>query len=347
MNLEQPSNNIKPNEGPVEYAPEGNPLTEKLSRIYEVVEKKYGIKCPPLTWNIFFGHHQSKKDFEDFIATADNPDIFVMENAGWHQGALELYRKISNGEETPEKIDELFDEKSFTNEFSRAFADWVYQKKLPIVSLEADDKKTLQKISNIDWELMKFNHKFDDTPYYEAVSEYSAIIKEYALAQVEREEEIMDNIPDKIGELLQTNQALQEKENLKIKMFYGAFHTALSHQLIADGQYVSREFQKNIMPHDPFLQLQRYYRFNKTPPPELEEKVLFLELTIHDKIQDRLLPTEEAKKRQIDAHVQRELRRRILAAMSIEDMRHYYEMRKSATPEEKFKYINSFLEKNK
>ncbi len=129
-------------------------------------------------------------------------------------------------------------------------------------------------------------------------------------------------------------------------MFYGAFHTALSHQLANDGEKTFREFQKNIMPFDVSNQMLRYYRFSKTPPLELEEKALFLELIIHDRVQEKLLPAEERNK-QVDAHVWMELRRKILDAMTVEDMRRYYELRKSATPEERFNYVNSFLEKNK
>lgn len=350
MNPEQPlNNNIPENKPEVEQTPD-LPLEEKLTGIQQAIEKKYGIKCPPLTWDIFFGHHQTKEDFEDFIATADNPDVFVMENAGWLEGAEALYQQISNGQAEPERMDDLFDDKSSQNDFSRAFADWIYEKKLPVISMEADDKKKIKEISNIHWKFIKFNKKLDDikidTDYHEAVAEYSALLKEWASAEEEREKEILDYIPDKMAELLQTNPELRDKDDLKIKMFYGSFHTALSHELSAAGQNISREFQKDIMPFDLSIQALRYYRFGKTPPPELEEKVLFLDLISHDEVQHKLLPPEEADKPeiQIDTRVWLELRRKILDAISIEDMRQYYEMRRSATPEERFEYVKKILE---
>lgn len=350
MHPEQATQNNLPEESESEASPE-EVLTEKLTDIQKAVEQKFGLKCPPLTWDIFFGHHNTTQDFEEFIASADNPDVFVMENAGWLEGTLELYRKISAGEEPPEKMDKFFG--AHRNDFSMAFADWIYGKKLPVVSLETTNEKNTKKISDIHQKFTRFVKKLDDVKndvdYQQAVSGHSALFQEWALAETVRENEIIDNIPERIAELLQTNPKLQEKDNLKIKMFYGSFHTTLSHQLSDGGENVSREFQQENMPYDVSVQALRYYRFGKTLPPDLEEKILFLELINHDEIQNKFLPPEEIDKppTQVDVRIFLDLRRKILAAMSIGDIKHYYELRKNASPEERLAYVKSFLEKNK
>lgn len=352
MNPEQPINNPPENELGPDITPE-DPLAEKLTGIQQAVEQKFGIKCPPLTWNIFFGHHNTKQDFEEFIATVDNPDVLVMENAGWYNEAAELYNKISRGEAEPKVITQLFQEKHNTNDFSAAFAEWLHNKNIPIVSVEGDGDAHLQELRSIDIKYNKFIKNLDDreqiVDYQQALEKYSAFSQEWALAQKEREEEIVDNIPDRLGPLLQADQPLQHKDALKITMFYGAFHTALSHELAASGENVSRQFQAYIFPYDVSVQLMRSYRFDKIPPPELIEQALFLRLLAHDDVWDKLLPAALADipEVHVDIRLFLELRRQILAVMSPDDIRHYYEMRKNATPEERLAYVKSFLEKNK
>ncbi len=128
-----------------------------------------------------------------------------------------------------------------------------------------DDLKCLEKANYV------YPGKFES-----ALSELERDIKTYTQAHQLRERYIIQNIRWRLRALIRGDQGIREKEQLKVLMFMGAFHTNVGHQLAKKFMCI-RTFQVLPLVYPPVVEVMRRFVFGKRVNQEILAQVFLSE----------------------------------------------------------------------
>ncbi len=297
----------------------------------ESLLKDRGVeKVPKIETNFFFHKHATKEDGQSVGERLKNVDILIQENAGWNSARLNIFNDVSNGTLTPEQAMNMEKQngKPFLwKDFYAAFLDGLYksEKKVMLVDVQ-DDNVVFKNLMNLYASSGAYNNLINKSlSYEETLRRIGNVSKFESDMQKEREDYILENMPNVLTEMLKQNPELQQKENLKILFSMGGFHTRLYHEMKKSGNDVSREFSSMPYNFDPRMSAERNIHFKGME----ESKSLLPKITLY------LILKKELPNLDISHDV--------ISVFSDEEIKSLYEKYQTASSEEFREYFESIL----
>ncbi len=315
--------------------------SENNKQSIEEFLKSQGLEnIPNVETHFFFNQHSTSEDGKMVADRLVDKDIFIQENAGWDKERLETWRKISNGEFTPEQAIEHEKERGkpfFWPDYFKTIFEKLHgsNKEVLLVDVKSDSEVYQELVSFFGKESPYWN-LVDKSKSYEETCERISNISEFeSILQTERENEILENMKTNLLELLQEKPELQNKENLKMLFSMGSFHTRLYHEMKKSGDNVSREFQSSPYTFHPRMAVERVVHFKGSEKAkEYMPKILLL----------WLLERSNMKYENISS--------KVLSRFSNEQTRELFEMYKKSESDDKFRgeaqtwIVEQFKKKN-
>jgi len=303
--------------------------------------KEQGLeKVPNIETHFFFNQHSTTEDGKMVADRLDDKDIFIQENAGWDKERLETWQKISSGEFTPEQGIEHEKERGkpfFWPDYFKTIFEKLHgsNKEVLLVDVKSDSEVYQELVSFFGKESPYWN-LVDKSKSYEETCERIANVSEFeSILQMERENEILENMKTNLFELLKEKPELQNKENLKMLFSMGSFHTRLYHEMKKSGDTVSREFQSSPYTFHPRMAVERVVHFKGSEKAkEYMPKILLL----------WLLERSNMKYQDIS--------NKVLSRFSDEQTRELFEMYRKSESDDKFRdeaqtwVVEQFKKKN-
>lgn len=253
QNFELKNNNI----------PEKNQSQNNL----ESLLKDQGVeKVPKIETNFFFHKHATAEDGRAVGERLKNTDILIQENAGWDSARLDVFNDVSRGTLTPRQAIDMEKQngKPFLwKDFYTALLDGLYksEKKVMLVDVQADNV-VFKNLINLYAGNGAYNNLINKSlSYEETLRRIGNVSKFESDMQKEREDYILENMPNALAEMLKQNPELQQKENLKILFSMGGFHTRLYQEMKKSGNDVSREFSTMPYNFNPRMAAERSIHF--------------------------------------------------------------------------------------
>ena len=214
---------------------------EKIGEKFEKAEQKE----PKILYHFFFSPHVTAKDFENLGAAFKTADIYVPEIPRCPLWLKELLGKVAQGKISLDEVYQEFPELNLTSARRREF-EIIHNSKKPILIADITPKnyKYAEKRTEdgaLHRDVMN-NFRFGN--FKESLAKLRLYIKSEADLQMEREKKIKKNLKNQIKEFLKENPEYVQKDNLKVLIRLGAYHTKLYRDLKQDKLEVSREFNR-------------------------------------------------------------------------------------------------------
>ncbi len=232
-------------------------------------------KEPKISYDILYVSHVTAKDCEKLEQAFNKPDIdvYVPEASGWHDAALKVFNKVSQGELTAEQAARLSSVSRNSSRFKELQI--IESSKKPILHVDVPRKHELIKERDESRILYKessdlfYKGKFQ--PALEKMREHVETYSDYLL---KREELIKENLKEKIKGLVKTHPKLKGKEKIKALVKLGAVHTGVYHDLKKETLSAFQQFASSPRVFSSLSQANRMTMLskNKDIPDELLAK---------------------------------------------------------------------------
>lgn len=200
---------------------------------------------PKVSYHFFFSPHGTAEDFKNLAKAYQEADIYVPEIYNWTQELKSALQSLSKGELTLNKIYKLFPDLSRSSA-RRYELEIIYNSKKPILIVDASvrdfELKKEQGKVNFLWREAIDNFIYGH--FQESLSKLRDYIKTYANFLTQREIKIKENLKTQIQEFLKQNSDYCQKENLKVLVRLGGYHTKVYGDLVKEKLDVSREFSQ-------------------------------------------------------------------------------------------------------
>lgn len=258
-----------------------------LNEIFSGTEKEGG---PKISFEIFYAPHEKREDAKGLAEKVKTADIVIPEQIGWDEKLLSIYRGIAQGVVPPEEYFRYFamtrDEIAKAHDsYSMALLEALYKsgKRIELIDAPIGHSlhfKTIAALNNFS--LVKRKN------FKELVSEWKDALREDADVQKEREEYMLQELVNLQKQIQYAKiPELKDKQEIKILMTLGAYHTKVSHDLKAQNSEVSREMIESPYIFKHFDEAGRRFAFNKEVSDELVARGI-LELIIGSYFKDEL-----------------------------------------------------------
>lgn len=240
--------------------------TQSQNNLESLLKDRGVENVPRIETNFFFNKHATAEDGQAVGGRLKNTDILIQENAGWNSARLDVFNDVSNGNLTPtQAIDmEKQNGKPFLwKDFYTALLDGLYksEKKVMLIDVQ-DDNVVFKNLMNLYASNGAYKNLINKSLSYEETLRRIANVSKFESdTQKEREDYILENMPNALAEMLKQNPELQQKENLKILFSMGGFHTRLYQEMKKSGNDVSREFSTMPYNFNPRMAAQRSIHF--------------------------------------------------------------------------------------
>ncbi len=269
---------------------------ESLTRYEDELDKLFEGKKPAISFDVFYSAHATAEDMKDLKKYFNKADVFIPELCGWRDEAIKVYKDISAGRMKPEDYLNkrgLSPKKSAYYFYILERFKLIYNSRKPIIFIDPPgghpiETRRIQAESNLYKPLYPFGEKFETR-----LKVYKKLLKEFASAQIEREEYMFSQIKPALEKILEENPDFKNKERIKVLLSLGVFHTGIWHMLKKEGrknnQRVSARFSVSPLVFEFFSEAVRAYRFGKEPDDELitratmEQELCWLTLLIPTK----------------------------------------------------------------
>lgn len=197
-------------------------------------------KGPEISFNFFFSAHSTSKDYEGLEKAFGKSDIYIPESFLWKPETPEIYKKVSQGEMTPEAASKEF----LIGPKRRRELEIIYNSKKPILlaDIPFSDETELLKAIEEDRLFDEAGNYFISGELEKSIQTYRLYINSRSESNRRREEKIKENLQYQIKEFIKENPLYQKKEKLKVLVRLGAVHTNLYKELKKESKK-SKQFQ--------------------------------------------------------------------------------------------------------
>jgi len=235
-----------------------------------ISEKEKKEKEPKISLSFFFSPHATGKDFEKLGELFRRADVYIPEFADWSPELLDDYQKLSRGEITPKEICEKHEYES--NSANEKEAEFIYQSQKPIFFVDIGKSQHLERAEKYYTEIRPYLTKaiqfFQEGDLEQAVKDFHTFYQLHTELESRREDIIKANLEKKLKELTVLCPELKNKDEIKVLIAFGAFHTKIYHSLAK--KYPSlRQFSRTLFVYSSLDQVERSMVFSKDVSKEL------------------------------------------------------------------------------
>ena len=229
---------------------------------------------PALDVTFYFSPHGNKADFERVIPLLDATDIYLYENVFGSKGVNAFLQRLSTAP--------LHSHETSANDASigEAFAkgttwepviDSIYNSQKIISSIDLRDTPEERGLADKVWQQVHLLPPKAPT-FDAALVQFTEQKAELVKMQDERESIMADRFEEEIEHILSVHPELKERENLKILISMGVFHTRLGHTFTMKGIPSNREFSSSPYVYNYRLELTRALAYAREPSKDLVER---------------------------------------------------------------------------
>jgi hypothetical protein len=250
--------------------------------------KEQGIEAPPVSLHIFYSAHKYAKDLEGFDVAMKDADIILLELVAWNEQELDLVRKVSKGDITPEealkKSRMFFPHYDFIMPLLRKL--YKSNKKIAIADLPEGNPI----IKDIEDEEVRSRALFSDLFKKEVVFEEAIEMLKHFKSDndnfVKREDYIASQLGPQVEKVLNDNKELLNQKNIRLLMFFGYGHNEFFHKIRADNPDTSREFTGSPLLFDYGIEIRKRREHNKPISDDLYAKSLLQVIMMNKKYRE-------------------------------------------------------------
>ena len=227
----------------------------------------HGLEVPKLSFHFFFNSHSTREVGVEVGNKLKNADILIQENVGPDEERRAVYAEVSAGTLSPEEALSREAERGrpfLWPEFNQAVFEGLYKTNKGVVLADIPEESLMyQKLFALFRSDGAYNNLVDKAiSYTEAVRRAGIITKVESDLQKEREDYILKQLPEELGEYLKQNPELAQKKELQILFSMGSFHTRLYHEMKNEGDTVTREFETAPYQYSPRTAIERHVHFH-------------------------------------------------------------------------------------
>lgn len=221
---------------------------------------------PKISYHILYGPHKTPEDFKKLEELFEKADIYIPERLSHDAKIRDWVNKLSQGKMTPEEVLDR-SKASKTSHLLRQYQ-IIYNSKKPILFADVpvghellEAEKESDKLGGDSLDLFKSGE------FKSALKKIRDYVIEEADFELKREELIKKNLKEKIKEFISNRPELKEKDEVRVLLTLGAFHTKLYHDLKREGYSASREFTRQPMIYLHSSEAMRRLVFSKDKKP--------------------------------------------------------------------------------
>ena len=237
---------------------------------------------PKLDVDFWFTPHENREDVEGIQAWLAETDVYFYENST--PEFTVLLQGISKNPEMP--LEQIIEKGEVSgvpikDSFWEPVIRGVYGSQVVVgnLDLRPDEQEIRRELHDVIATALPIEGSFHDS--LETFIETSARM---AIGQNQREQLMMRNFEEDIEAILQSNPELKEKENLKILISIGSYHTTLGHLFAKEGIESKRHFPgrtKSGYMYSSEVELWRTIAMQKEPSIELAKRAYIERLVRH------------------------------------------------------------------
>lgn len=233
---------------------------------------------PKISIHIFYSPHRTAEDFKGLRKEVQECDVYAPEVPGWDLRTLTALNNSSVGK-VGHSAREIFPTDNDARFMHMTVREVIHNSNKPIVLLDLPHGHFL--INEIKQSFRLMNNieiKFGNDSFDIMISKYKEVFKKIASLQQRRESFMSAQIQPKMQELFEQYPGMKEKKEIRLLMSLGTGHTSLFYRLKAEGQRVSRSFNRNPVIFGLFEEVVRTYTFDKKVSDEAIAKYVLLGL---------------------------------------------------------------------
>jgi|GEM_PF-5948291 len=200
-----------------------------LDRVNILLKRLQIEKGTSIDLQIFFTGHHSKEDAEGLDKVLENSDIFFPEFVAWKPDVETIYNDLSQGHIAPELaikyLGEVYppEEMNKINDFHREFFKKLYNSQVAIGFVDLPYVHPLHSVKSDA--SSEANKAFSAEHFDDMLIHLRSYLTGWHIFQTERENYIIEHIPEKAVEIINRNSALKKKTHVHLGMYLGAAHT--------------------------------------------------------------------------------------------------------------------------
>lgn len=201
---------------------------------------------PKIFYHFLYGSHITAEDFKKFKSVFAQCDIYVPEALAfdWASNDLAFLKNISEGSPNQQDLEKM-EKEIKSNSAQGAVFSAIYNSKKPILFVDIAETDELVKKNEKNAEVgdnaINF---FRNGDFKEAIKQIRLFVSNNAEFELAREEKIKENLKNKIQEFIKEHPERAEKDELKVLITLGSYHTHLYQDIKRDGLTVFREFNE-------------------------------------------------------------------------------------------------------
>jgi hypothetical protein len=213
----------------------------------KIANSEQGEKDPTISVEILYGAHARREDIEDLKEKLESADVYVPEYVGWDEKVFNAYTDVSQGKRSPDEAINDLGAASLFGPFLKTQLETLYNTGKPVVFCDVSDKD--KEINAQLSESVRSDIRFLFSAPYETLEETISYTRETLIAGVEAEkarEALMLKKLYSLPEQFRTDtrfKDLKGKDDIKILLTLGAFHTSIYHDLDKSNMEMKRSMQ--------------------------------------------------------------------------------------------------------
>lgn len=194
-----------------------------------------------ISFHIFFGAHETAKDFEKLKQAFKQADVYIPESFMWNDEYLWNFNRLSQKKITPcQMIQRCFLEKN--SSWHREFR-VIYGSRKPILLADVPEWHSLvdeyDKSDRLYDESFDLFKKGDFNSALKTVRKYVEFNADFLL---KRDRQIKRNLKGSIAEIIKKIPKFKNRKEVKVLIILGSFHTLLYHNLKKQKSSTSCQF---------------------------------------------------------------------------------------------------------
>lgn len=294
-------------------------IKDRLNRVFHRQEKPKEL-FPKMSMDIYYSEHLYPESWYGLKDRLKKCDIYVPEQHGVTLGGQEFLNNVSFGRISPKEAEEKgLDGESYPSWFE--FLRNIHNSRKPIITADIPrDHRIYKKTEALHARyryLLETNLPIMN--FTDVLKEIKILGRNNARLEKQREEYMLSHLTPYIQKVLEDYPQLKEKDELKVLLSLGGYHTSFYHALKKGGQDINREFSVMPFVYSYFTEGMRRFSFGRDVDDELAARI-FLESVFQGGLRNNLSRVLQTNSPKSEAFV-----RKVISQFSLRDAKEIFE----------------------
>jgi hypothetical protein len=217
---------------------------------------------PRVVFETYFSRHSTLADAAPLGEKISKCDIFVPEYHSWDSSHFKLFNELSRGE-VYLGSDDLF---------MQGLIGTMYGKNKSVTLIDYPAGHPSENDESSD------DIRYSEISFEEALRQRGEQHKKINIDDVLREEYMVEQLPLRLNEALESNPLLKQKDQINTLLFLGAGHTRVHHVLRTASPESVRHFPQKPFVYPPLFEELRSYEYGKRASDKLAAQSLMTQM---------------------------------------------------------------------